>query len=292
MLAALGLSSQVAETADVVLVVLGGVCVLGYAVWLVGSGRWRDPLAGVESTGDGPSLLNIGAVLLMLVGLTLVLASALLPPQGVFPETGPGTVRWYTFNVAESLAKLICAGAMIMMLRQTRSFRDAGRAGLGVGRLVAIGIGGALVVATICTVQLKMTTIMWQWLHPGQTPPVHPVLIALRDNAWGNWGCVTLLLSATLVAPLAEELFFRGLVLQATWRYTGHAWGAVLTSGLAFGWIHGQPQDVLPLCTMGLILGYVRMRTRSLTACVLIHMLFNARTMVTAILFPELLTAS
>jgi membrane protease YdiL (CAAX protease family) len=39
---------------------------------------------------------------------------------------------------------------------------------------------------------------------------------------------------------------------------------------------------------MGVILGYVRVRYRSLTACILIHALFNGRTMLFAWLNPEL----
>jgi membrane protease YdiL (CAAX protease family) len=52
-----------------------------------------------------------------------------------------------------------------------------------------------------------------------------------------------------------------------------------------------QPQDVLPMVTLGVVLGYIRLRYRSLPACVLVHMLFNARTMIIATLAPELITA-
>ena len=39
---------------------------------------------------------------------------------------------------------------------------------------------------------------------------------------------------------------------------------------------------------MGVVLGYVRLRYRSLSACILTHVLFNARTMLFALLNPEL----
>jgi membrane protease YdiL (CAAX protease family) len=44
--------------------------------------------------------------------------------------------------------------------------------------------------------------------------------------------------------------------------------------------------------TMGVILGYVRVRYRSLPACILIHALFNARTMVLVLLNPEMVRSN
>ena len=100
---------------------------------------------------------------------------------------------------------------------------------------------------------------------------------------------VQLSLSAVVVAPIAEEVFFRGLLLPALWRQLGNVWVAVVLSGAAFGAIHVQlPQSVVPLITMGVILGYVRVHYRSLTACVLVHGLFNARTMTLVLLNPEM----
>ncbi|MBU0616183.1 MAG: CPBP family intramembrane metalloprotease, partial [Planctomycetes bacterium] len=131
--------------------------------------------------------------------------------------------------------------------------------------------------------------IVWRWLEPGAEQPIHAVLEAVEKSAWGLGGIAQLTLAAIVVAPIAEELFFRGLLLQTIWRYLGHAWLAIVLSGAAFGFIHHeQPQDVLPLVTMGVILGYVRVRYRSLPACVLMHALFNARTMAFVLLNPEM----
>ena len=43
---------------------------------------------------------------------------------------------------------------------------------------------------------------------------------------------------------------------------------------------------------MGVILGYVRLRYRSLPACILVHALFNARTMVFALLNSEMVRSN
>jgi membrane protease YdiL (CAAX protease family) len=40
---------------------------------------------------------------------------------------------------------------------------------------------------------------------------------------------------------------------------------------------------------MGVVLGYLRLRCGSLWPCIVLHALFNARTMIAALLAPELL---
>jgi membrane protease YdiL (CAAX protease family) len=191
----------------------------------------------------------------------------------------------------EIAARLAVVAAMIWILRQRPSF--ATRAGAGPAAEVAAGVLAGLIIVAVCTVQLRTAALVWQWANPGQVLPVHPVLQAAQSRVWSTWGIVQLLVLTVVAAPLSEELFFRGLVLQAAWRYTGHAWNSILLSAVLFGLIHGsRPQDILPLCTMGLALGYLRLRTRSLTACVMAHGLFNARTMVITLFCPEVANQS
>src|SRR5262249_17225936 len=137
------------------------------------------------------------------------------------------------------------------------------------GRCVALAIPVALALLPICFTQLHADEAIWRLFQPGASQPRHPVIEARENSAWGTLGLVQLLIVTVLVAPLAEELFFRGLLLGALRRLFGLAWVAILGSALAFGIVHlGQPQDVLPLATMGLFLGYTRLRTGSLATCV------------------------
>ena len=54
----------------------------------------------------------------------------------------------------------------------------------------------------------------------------------------------------------------------------------------------GSERAALPLMTLGVLLAYVRVRFRSLTACVVAHAVFNARTMAFALLNPEMIRAA
>jgi membrane protease YdiL (CAAX protease family) len=84
-----------------------------------------------------------------------------------------------------------------------------------------------------------------------------------------------------ILAPVAEELFFRGLLLRGLWRSFGSR-TAILVSAVVFGLSHfagPTVQTVLPILAttaLGLVLGWVFLRTRNLAVPVMVHVLQNA----------------
>jgi membrane protease YdiL (CAAX protease family) len=95
-----------------------------------------------------------------------------------------------------------------------------------------------------------------------------------------------LILSAVIVAPLAEEIYFRGMVFQALRGPIGR-WGAILLSAVIFAAAHVIAEPtwaggalvfalILPL---GIILAWVFDRRGSLVTPIAIHAVFNAITM-------------
>lgn len=266
-----------------------GAVLLGLVLTqLVRSDRRRNPLAGLGFTGYGPGLTHLVGV----IAVVWVLSAALLVVAGVDREAArtSGSHDWHVSSCVETGSMLAACVLMAAILHRRPMFRTGMGRRLGPLGVLGVGLAAVLIIMPIAYVQLETGQIIWQWLEPGARQPVHSVLEAIETNTWGPWGGLQLALAATIVAPLSEELFFRGLLLQALWRYLGHAWLAIVLSGIGFGLIHIQlPQTVLPLATMGIILGYVRVRYRSLTACVLAHALFNAHTIAVALLNPELI---
>ncbi len=79
-----------------------------------------------------------------------------------------------------------------------------------------------------------------------------------------------------LVAPLCEEIVFRGLILGAL-KGNMPRIAAILLSALAFSLIHlPSPIALGYTFVLGLILGFVFYYTKSLLPCILAHTLFNA----------------
>jgi uncharacterized protein len=82
----------------------------------------------------------------------------------------------------------------------------------------------------------------------------------------------------TVIAPIAEELLFRGYVFGAlrTWR---GPWVAAVLTGIVFGAIHVASAPVVflvPLGVLGFLLCLLRWRTGSLLPCIAVHAFNNA----------------
>jgi membrane protease YdiL (CAAX protease family) len=82
-----------------------------------------------------------------------------------------------------------------------------------------------------------------------------------------------------LIAPVVEELFFRGFLYPALARPLGAGVSMVLTAG-GFALIHAEQlalawAPLLLLFTVGMILTAVRAKTKSVAVCVLMHMGYN-----------------
>jgi membrane protease YdiL (CAAX protease family) len=84
---------------------------------------------------------------------------------------------------------------------------------------------------------------------------------------------------AVLVAPVVEELFFRGFLYPALARWTGSV-ASILITAAAFAGLHGAQlayawAPLLVLFGVGVVLTTVRARTGSVATCVLVHMGYN-----------------
>lgn len=86
---------------------------------------------------------------------------------------------------------------------------------------------------------------------------------------------VVMAVSVVVVAPLVEELFFRGLLLDAMRRRWNTA-AAVVGSSVVFGATHFQPLQFPALTLAGAVFAVAAVRTGRLGAAVAVHAGFNA----------------
>ncbi len=83
------------------------------------------------------------------------------------------------------------------------------------------------------------------------------------------------ILLVALVPAVCEELLFRGLLLSGL--TTATRWGvALLVSAVIFGIFHFLAFRFVPTFAMGLLLGFLCLRARSIVPCILAHFLHNA----------------
>jgi len=96
-------------------------------------------------------------------------------------------------------------------------------------------------------------------------------------------------LMAVVVAPVFEELVFRGFLYGVMKRYMGGLIAAVLT-GLLFSLVHVHAPAALAFVVLSLGLTLAYERTGSIWVPIVMHMIFNGVTLATALAIPEMLT--
>jgi len=85
---------------------------------------------------------------------------------------------------------------------------------------------------------------------------------------------ILFLLGTAIVAPIVEELFFRGM-LYPLLRRRLPAWLAIIANAAIFAALHFIPILLPMLFVMGLLLTFVRARTESIIPSIIIHALNN-----------------
>ncbi len=90
----------------------------------------------------------------------------------------------------------------------------------------------------------------------------------------GLVGLLGALVVAAVVAPVAEELFFRGFLFAGLRDRWGLAAGMLISSAV-FGAVHLTPGVMLPIALMGALFAWLYQTTRSLWPAILLHGLYN-----------------
>jgi membrane protease YdiL (CAAX protease family) len=106
---------------------------------------------------------------------------------------------------------------------------------------------------------------------PFENPQIEAITGGSRLS-FGN--LVLLLLLIAVVAPVAEELFFRGMLYPVMRRHWGPAW-AIILNALVFALVHFIPILIPGLFFVGLILAWMREQSGSVLPGILLHALQN-----------------
>ena len=101
--------------------------------------------------------------------------------------------------------------------------------------------------------------------------PLLPILVDSQNNLPKFLLWTTL----AIAAPFFEEYLFRGFLLPSLTKFLP-AWGAIAISGFVFAIAHLNVADIIPLTTLGIILGFVYWRSQNLLASMLLHCLWNS----------------
>ncbi len=97
---------------------------------------------------------------------------------------------------------------------------------------------------------------------------------------------VFMVVFGVVIAPVIEELLFRGFLQTALNRYLGK-WGAILLSSCFFAIVHMNIYVFLQIFLLGILLAYVFQKTGSLISTMTIHAIHNGSTFALLLMFRK-----
>jgi uncharacterized protein len=112
-----------------------------------------------------------------------------------------------------------------------------------------------------------------KWMDIAIPPPAWfwEMFDKIFENDYGFWGAF---MKVVVVAPVVEELIFRGVIMHGLMRNYSKG-TAVFFSGLLFALFHLNPWQFPATFVLGMILGWVMIRTRNIGLCITGHAINN-----------------
>jgi len=121
------------------------------------------------------------------------------------------------------------------------------------------------------------------WLQE-QMPDLPNIVEEQMDRIMKErWGYVVV----GLLAPLCEEMVFRGAILRALLRWKCEQWLGIVISALLFALVHVNPAQIPHAFLIGLLLGWMYYRTDSIVPGVVYHWVNNTVAYVLYNFYPD-----
>lgn len=96
----------------------------------------------------------------------------------------------------------------------------------------------------------------------------------LVNSVSGAGMYITMVIAVSIFAPIAEELMFRGIIMGYIKEYLPGA-VAIILQALLFGWYHGMIIQSSYAFVLGIFLGLIAYKTKSLIPSIILHASIN-----------------
>jgi membrane protease YdiL (CAAX protease family) len=235
-----------------------------------------EPLQTDLSQRENP-VFNLAdvALIVLVAGLALFVCSGVAafilfafrgPHVADFKDPAKG---WLIFLPIQVAAYVLTVGFMVFHVwtKYRTGFLQAVRWNFPAAKVVYGALAGG---AGLALVSELLSAALHRWI-----PKSLPIDQYLRSAS----AAYALAVFGIFVAPLVEELFFRGFLYPALARPLGVGGATAITAG-SFALLHSQQlahawAPLLILFAVGTVLTLVRAVTKSVATCVLIHMGYN-----------------
>ena len=245
---------------------------LDLVLWLKHLVRERQPTPTVAMAATcGIVILTIKFFLEMIIGRGQAEAGI-----AQFPSFG---------EIVRSTLTLHTLGILLPVVLMTAFFTRSPRQTLLL-KLPRISVVPAVVLLAFVfhPVALALQSIVMQFYPIGG--PMKQALEQLEQvfKAAPLWQAVLLI---ALLPAITEELAFRGFILSG-FRHLNSKWRAIIYSAIFFGIAHGVLQQQIITCVIGVVIGYVAVKSGSLLPGMVFHFLHNALSVGITRLTPDM----
>jgi len=269
------LGRQWAKTADLFnLVWIPGVAIL--AIWLLRTSLGRTSLVRAPLRRNS---IHPGVVILALMVWMLAPYYAMIPVRSYLA----GRPQWHidlAANIAMALNGLatLCIVLVFSWLGFARRLKGLGLQWSTLRRDLASACVSFLAILPLFMAMVQVTLWAGQSVQgPTYQMEQHRELQLLLDCP--HWSLrVSILIMAVAVAPLVEELLFRGLLQSTIRSFVDRPWVAITLTSTLFAMVHQNVEHWPALFVLGAGMGHAYERSGSLWQPILIHALFNGTT--------------
>jgi membrane protease YdiL (CAAX protease family) len=258
-----------------------------FSVWLARTSLGRKSLVDAPVRRNSlPPALPFLPFFLWLLG-TVVAQSLVV----TFVRPVTGVPKIFQDNLVFSAVALLTAFGLVLPLASVFFARGVRGFGLRL-RTVPKDLGAAFVhllavwplvlAAIIATTQIGQ---LISHLSSGRDfeMPKHEALQMMTEYSSVSLD-VLLALMAVVVAPLVEEMIFRGLFQSMLRSYLGRPWLAIVLTSILFALVHGNATHWPALFMLSLGLGYAYEKSGSLFRSMFMHAMFNGIAILGALL--------
>ena len=173
-------------------------------------------------------------------------------------------------NESMALGLFLSSLAMLFFIHKTGLFR------LRLSLFRSIAFKPLLQSTALVFTSMLALNILVQWL---------PLENVLENQFEGLTHTFLGAFTISLLAPILEEVMFRGAIQGYLTRKLGNPWLAMAIAALVFGVYHMNPVQVVYASMFGFILGWMYYRTGSLMSVIVGHVLNNSIATLTMLMF-------
>ena len=131
---------------------------------------------------------------------------------------------------------------------------------------------------------LLIELISFAGIDPGVLKGTNQIMITETGSSVQTILYITILAIAVIVvAPIAEEVFFRGLIYRAIGGMYSPLWGMII-SGFLFGLFHFNLGVLVPFSLIGMLLAWGFQSTGSLFVPIAVHFVINSISFVVTVI--------